>query len=86
MSLTCVTTREGGGAGDVRGSKGTKSTTNPNTRRPLKDGYYDRGQNCVEYIAVMFGLVASGKTCPEIEPDPYDRLFFGEDRSHAWML
>ena len=42
-------------AGYVWDSKSTKGTTNPNTRRPLKDGYYDHGQNCVEYIAQMFG-------------------------------
>ena len=30
-------------------------STGANTRRPLKDGYYDHGQNCVEYVALMFG-------------------------------
>jgi hypothetical protein len=30
-------------------------TTNPITPRPLKDGYCDHGQNCVEYTSLMFG-------------------------------
>ena len=85
MSLTCVTTREGGGAGDVWDSKSTRSATNPNTRRPLKDGYYDHGQDCVEYIALLFGPVSPGKKRTKPTPDPYDSLSFGEDRSHAWM-
>jgi hypothetical protein len=72
-------------AGYVWDSKSTKGTTSPNTRRPLKDGYYDHGQNCVDYIAQMIGPVAPGKKRTKREPDPYDRLFFGEDRSHAWM-
>ena len=42
-------------AGYFWDAKSTKGTTNPNTRRPLKDGYYDHGQNCVEDIAQMFG-------------------------------
>jgi hypothetical protein len=57
----------------------------PNTRRPLKDGYYDHGQNCAEYIAQMFGPVAPRKKRTETEPDPYDRSFNGPDQSLAWM-
>jgi len=46
---------DGFGAGYVWDAKSTKGTTNPNARCPLKDGYYDHGQNCVENIALMFG-------------------------------
>jgi hypothetical protein len=60
-------------------------TTNPNTRRPLKDGYYDHGQNCVEYIALMFGPAAPSRKRTETDPDPYDKFFYGPDRTLAWM-
>jgi hypothetical protein len=60
---------------------GETSTTNPNTRWPLKDGYY--GQNCVEYIVLRFGPTAPTKkqTKPPAEwPRPsYD---FGPN---SWM-
>jgi hypothetical protein len=42
-------------AGYVWDSKSTASTSNPNTRRPLKDGYYDHAQNRLEYILLAFG-------------------------------
>jgi hypothetical protein len=45
-------------------------TTNPNTRRPLKDGYYDCGQNCVEYIAQMFGPGTKLKPVMQVERTP----------------
>ena len=51
-------------AGYVWDSKSTKGTTNPNTRRPLKYGCDDHGQNCVEYIALMFGPGTSLKPAP----------------------
>jgi hypothetical protein len=63
-------------AGYVWDSKSTKGTANPDTRRPLKDGYYDYGQNCVEYIALMFGPGTRLKASPNRErlatalPDP----------------
>jgi len=84
MSLTCVTTREGGGADDVWDSKSTKSTTNPNTRRPLKDGYYDHSQNCVEYILLKFGPTAPTKkqTAPKEDLDWRVYMPMGE---HSWM-
>jgi len=55
-------------AGYVWDAKSTKGTTNPNTRRPLKDGYYDHGQNCVEYVALMFG--PGTKLKPVIKANP----------------
>ena len=60
-------------AGYVWDAKSTKGTTNPNTRRPLKDGYYDHGQNCVEYIALIFGPRTGVKReTPELlVPPPY---------------
>ena len=61
---------DGFGAGYVRDAKSTKGTTNPNTRRPLKDGYYDHGQNCVEYIALMFGPGTRRKAAPKAKPSP----------------
>jgi len=65
---------DGFGAGYVRDAKSTKGTTNPNTRRPLKDGYYDHGQNCVKDIALMFGSGARRK--PVLK----------EKRSHPYTL
>jgi hypothetical protein len=41
-------------------SQATGSST-PNTRRPLKDGYYDHAQNCLEYIVLAFGPTAERK-------------------------
>lgn len=57
-------------AGYIWDSKSTKGTTNPNTRRPLKDGYYDHGQNCVEYLALMFGPGTRLKPQPKARPSP----------------
>ena len=42
-------------AGYVWNAKSTTGTTIPNMRRPLKDGYCDDGQNCVEDIVLTFG-------------------------------
>jgi hypothetical protein len=56
-----------------------------NTRRPLRDRYYDHGRNCVKYIAVMFGPVAPSKERTKTEPDPYARLFYGPDQTFTWM-
>jgi hypothetical protein len=55
-------------AGYVRDAKSTKGPTNPNTRRPLKDGYYDHGQNFAEYITLMFGPGTRLKPAPNEEP------------------
>ena len=72
---------DGFGAGYVRDAKSTKGTTNPNTCRPLKDGYYDHGQNCVvEYIALMFGSGTRLKPTPKAKPSPT----FPADRL-GWM-
>ena len=53
-------------AGYVWDVKSTAGTTNPNTRRPLKDGYYDHSQNCVEYIVLTFGPGAGVKPTPPV--------------------
>jgi len=53
-------------AGYVWDIKSTAGTTNPNTRRPLKDGYYDHAQNCVEYIVLTFGPGAGVKPTPPV--------------------
>ena len=56
--------------GYVWDAKSTKGTVNPNMRRPLKDGYYDHGQNCVEYIAQMFGPGTKLKPVMQVERTP----------------
>jgi hypothetical protein len=61
---------DGFGASYVWAESQATSTSTPNTRRPLKDGYYDHAQNCVECIAQMFGPVAPSKKRPQTEPDP----------------
>jgi hypothetical protein len=45
-------------------------STLANTRRPLKDGYYDYGQRCVECIALMFGVGPRLKAAPKAKPSP----------------
>jgi hypothetical protein len=54
-----------------------KGTTIPNTRRPLKNGYYDDGQNRVEFITLLFGPGTRLKPAPKREPSrsfPIDPL------------
>jgi len=43
------------------GREPATGTSTPNTRRPLKDGYYDHAQNCLEYIVLAFGPTAERK-------------------------
>lgn len=71
-------------AGYVWDTKSTSSTTNPNTRRPLKDGLYDHSQNCVEYILLKFGPTAPTKkqTAPKEDLDWRVYMPMGE---HSWM-
>ena len=45
-------------------TKSTTSTSHPNTRRPLKDGYYDHAQNCLEYVLLAFGPTVGEKKTP----------------------
>jgi hypothetical protein len=67
-------------AGYVWDTKSTASTANPNTRRPLKDGFYDHAQNAAEYIVLAFGPAAGVKTKPRVlDPSP---IYFGRD---GWM-
>jgi hypothetical protein len=51
-------------AGYVWDTKSTASTSNPNTRRPLKDGFYDHGQNCLEYVLLAYGPTVAEKKSP----------------------
>jgi len=73
---------DGFDAGYVWDTKNTASTSNPNTRRPLKDGYYDHAQNCLEYI-----LHAYGPTVAERKPAPQPRYVSVDVGSQAfsWM-
>ena len=54
-------------AGYVWDANSTKRTSNPNTRRPRKDGYDDE-QNCVESAALMFGPGMRRKPAPPEGP------------------
>jgi hypothetical protein len=60
-------------------SQATGSST-PNTRRPLKDGYYDHAQNCLEYIVLAFGPMAERK--PKRAMYPPLPVYRGP---HGWM-
>ena len=56
-------------AGYVWDTKSTATTSNPNTRRPLKDGFYDHSQNGCEYVMLAFGPASGVKTkAPEDLP------------------
>jgi hypothetical protein len=52
---------DGFDAGYVWAESKATSTSTPNTRRPLKDGYYDHAQNCLESIVLAFGPTAERK-------------------------
>jgi len=45
----------------------TVSVGNKQVRKPKKDGWYEHGQNCAEYLELNFGLEAP-VTKPAIEP------------------
>jgi hypothetical protein len=62
-------------------SQATDSST-PNTRRPLKDGYYDHAQNCLEYIVLAFGPTAERKPKRTVYEPP--RVYRGHDSWMAW--
>ena len=70
-------------AGYVWDVKSAASTSTPNTRRPLKDGYYDHSQNCAEYIILAFGPASGIES--EAPPDVSPPRFFYGDPSTAWM-
>jgi hypothetical protein len=51
----CRILADGFEAGYVWAEKSRQHSLYPNIRMPLKDGYYDHLQNCVEYILLNFG-------------------------------
>jgi hypothetical protein len=72
-------------AGYVWDDRTFTTTTSPNTRRPKKDGFYDHGMNCCEYMELAFGfaqptkieirkLDAKALKNAQRDTDPYDRL------------
>jgi hypothetical protein len=71
-------------AGYVWDTKSAASTSTPNTRRPLKDGDCDHGQNCGEYVMLAFGPASGAKTTP---PAPRPAPFFHRGPSEVdWMV
>jgi len=79
-------TLAGTGAGIGLAVVGTQpaNTVSPFARRPLKDGFYDHCQTCVEYILLEFGPSAPTKnqTAPKDETDCRVYVPMGE---HSWM-
>jgi hypothetical protein len=71
-------------AGYVWDTKSTTSTASPNTRRPLKDGYYDHAQNCVEHIVLTFGPTAPTKKQTRRTEEP-DWPIYMPSGPNAWM-
>lgn len=56
------------------------SVGNKQVRTPKKDGWYEHGQNCAEYLELNFGNVAKPKVIP-----PSDRLAFPASPG-GWMV
>ncbi len=71
---------DGFDAGYVWAESKATSTSTPNTRRPLKDGYYDHAQNCLEYIVLAFGSTAERR--PKRSGYEPLRVYRGHD---SWM-
>ena len=67
-------------AGYVWAESQVTGSSTPNTRRPLKDGYYDHSQNCLEYIVLAFGPMAERK--PKRMMYPPLPVYRGRD---SWM-
>lgn len=72
-------------AGYVWDDRALANTTSPNTRRPKKDGFYDHGMNCCEYVELAYGqaqpsqveakkLDRQAQARAQRDSDPYDRL------------
>lgn len=57
------------------------SVSNKPVRRPMKDGWYDHGMNCLEYLELNFG---STPTKPKAKP-PTTRGFQTARGDTAWM-
>lgn len=50
---------------------------------PMKDGYYDHSQNCVEYIVLQFGPTGpTQKQAAQEEPDRRHHIYYGPN---SWM-
>lgn len=62
-------------------SKATSAST-PNTRRPLKDGYYDHAQNGLEYIVLAFGPTVNRSSSRLALPRPTARCY---PHPQGWM-
>jgi hypothetical protein len=54
----------------IRSSAEEPAAVHSNTRWPLKNGYFDHGQYCVEYIALMCGSGTRLKAALRKEPSP----------------
>ena len=71
---------DGFDAGYVWAESKAINLSTPNTRRPLKEGYYDHAQNCLEYIVLAFGPTAERK--PRRTAYESLRVYRGHD---CWM-
>ena len=49
----------------------TVSVGNKEVRRPKKDGWFEHGQNCAEYLELNFGYAPPKPKAPEPEPMPW---------------
>ena len=69
-------------AGYVWDERSTASTSNPSTRRPKKDGYYDHAMNCLEYLVLQFGpRMPEARVAREEGPRYVDPV----TQRNAWM-
>ena len=55
------------------------SVNNKPVRKPKKDGWYEHGQNCAEYLEVNFGEPVQKK------PEPEPATMSGMPVDHGWM-
>jgi hypothetical protein len=54
------------------------SVSNKQVRKPKKDGWYEHGQNCAEYLELTFGL----EVRKPVEDMPMPSMPFSDT---AWM-
>jgi hypothetical protein len=73
-------------AGYVWDDKSTASTSNPSTRRPKKDGFYDHAQNCLEYLVLRYGPPVEDRRPKTPVAVEEGRFYVGPTRDQAgWM-